>query len=241
VSSTTAGWYPDPTSRFELRYHNGAAWTADVSTDGERYVDPNGARPSATPPTAPQGRNPHATASMVLGIVAIVIGWMPFVVALGAIAAVLAVVFGTIGRTRAKRSGTGGSFAVTGLITGAVGLLVCVGGVLLTVSLVNAIDDFENPPEHSVMITSCGRDGAEVTATGELTNLSTSASEFSVRLFFVRPGTDNPRRQALVELGSVAPAERVTFEVTRAVAVDEIDCIVKAVRGPLPYGIDPGT
>ena len=25
-----SGWYPDPTGRFEYRYHNGAAWTADV-------------------------------------------------------------------------------------------------------------------------------------------------------------------------------------------------------------------
>ena len=35
-----SGWYPDPTGRFEYRYHNDRHWTADVSTNGQRYVDP---------------------------------------------------------------------------------------------------------------------------------------------------------------------------------------------------------
>jgi hypothetical protein len=33
-------WYPDPTGRFEYRYHNGQAWTGDVSADGHRFLDP---------------------------------------------------------------------------------------------------------------------------------------------------------------------------------------------------------
>jgi hypothetical protein len=34
------GWYPDPTGRFQLRYWDGTAWTAHVSTAGAASVDP---------------------------------------------------------------------------------------------------------------------------------------------------------------------------------------------------------
>lgn len=33
------GWYPDPTRRYEFRYHNGQRWTADVSVHGQRFVE----------------------------------------------------------------------------------------------------------------------------------------------------------------------------------------------------------
>jgi hypothetical protein len=244
-----AGWHPDPASRFELRYHNGRAWTADVSTDGERFVDPAGSRPAAptavpprqAAPTAAVGRNPIATASMVLGIVAIGIGWMPVIVALGIVAALLAIAFGVKGRRRAKTAGVGAGFATTGLITGSVGLLVCVGGVLFTASLLGAVDEFENPAAHDAAITTCDRSGDEVTATGTLTNTSDSTSSYTIRVFFVRPGTDNARRQANVVVDDVEPGQTETFSASRNVGDLDLDCIVGAVRGPLPYGVDPGT
>ena len=244
-----AGWHPDPASRFELRYHNGRAWTADVSTNGERFVDPAGSRPNA-PTAAPQtqtasstpvGQNPIATASMVLGIISIGIGWMPVIVALGLVAALLAIVFGITGRRRAKTAGVGAGFATTGLITGTVGLLACVGGVLFTMSLLQAVDEFENPAPHDAAITSCARSGDEVIARGTLTNTSDSTSTYTVRVFFVRPGTDNARHQANVVIDDVAPGQTKTFETTRNVGELDLECIVGAVRGPLPYGVDPGT
>ena len=252
VNVVVAGWYPDPTMRFELRYHNGNGWTADVSTNGERFVDPNGTSPSPNPSPAPHqphqqhaqpsgDRNGTAVAAMVMGIIAIVIGWMPVIVVLGLIAAILAIVLGVAGTKRAKRTGSGKGFALAGMITGAVGLLVCIGGVIFTISLFRAIDRFDSPAENVADITSCTRVGNDVTAVGHLTNLSDQNAEFSVRVYFVRPGTDNPRRQILVDLGQLAPGEQTSFEVTRSVQLDEVDCIVGAVRGPLPYGIDPGT
>ncbi|MBT7428268.1 MAG: DUF2510 domain-containing protein [Ilumatobacter sp.] len=244
-----AGWHPDPASRFELRYHNGRAWTADVSTNGERFVDPAGSRPNAptaapqtqTASSAPVGRNPIATASMVLGIISIGIGWMPVIVALGLVAALLAIVFGITGRRRAKTAGVGAGFATTGLITGTVGLLACVGGVLFTMSLLQAVDEFENPAPHDAAITSCARSGDGVIARGTLTNTSDSTSTYTVRVFFVRPGTVNARHQANVVIDDVAPGQTKTFETTRNVGELDLECIVGAVRGPLPYGVDPGT
>jgi hypothetical protein len=257
-SGPAPGWHPDPRARFELRYHNGRAWTADVSTGGERYVDPLGTRPAppqstqsnpAAPPSAPAtpgSKNSIATASMVLGIVAICIGWMPFVVILGIIAAVLAIVLGVQGRKRAAASsdageGVGAGFALAGIITGTVALFVCVGGAVFSVSLVRAVDRFESPAEHEASITSCVLDGSELTASGTVTNTSDETSTFTVRVFFVRPGTDNSQREATVPVADVGPGETGEFEVSRQIGDLDLDCIIGAVRGPLPYGVDPGT
>jgi hypothetical protein len=35
-----AGWYADPSSRFELRYWDGTQWTEHVSRSGQQYTDP---------------------------------------------------------------------------------------------------------------------------------------------------------------------------------------------------------
>jgi hypothetical protein len=40
ASSTPAGWYPDPSGRFELRYWDGTQWTEYVSRGGQQYTDP---------------------------------------------------------------------------------------------------------------------------------------------------------------------------------------------------------
>jgi uncharacterized protein YxjI len=40
-----AGWYPDPLGRYELRYWDGRAWTAHVSTRGQTGMD----EPTGTP------------------------------------------------------------------------------------------------------------------------------------------------------------------------------------------------
>lgn len=40
VNTTPAGWYPDPSGRFELRYWNGTAWTEHVARGGQQYTDP---------------------------------------------------------------------------------------------------------------------------------------------------------------------------------------------------------
>lgn len=35
-----AGWYADPSGRFELRYWDGGQWTEHVSRSGQQYTDP---------------------------------------------------------------------------------------------------------------------------------------------------------------------------------------------------------
>jgi Protein of unknown function (DUF2510) len=40
VVTTPAGWYPDPSGRFEMRYWDGTAWTEHVSRGGQQFTDP---------------------------------------------------------------------------------------------------------------------------------------------------------------------------------------------------------
>ena len=89
-----SGWYPDPAGRYELRFHNGEVWTADVSTGGQRFVD-------RLPIEAPRRQgNGVAVAAMVCGIASVVTGWVPFVVVIGLAAAIVAIVLGIVGLRR---------------------------------------------------------------------------------------------------------------------------------------------
>jgi len=44
----TAGWYADPTGRFQYRYWDGATWTDETSSHGEVTTDPLFAPPVST-------------------------------------------------------------------------------------------------------------------------------------------------------------------------------------------------
>jgi hypothetical protein len=240
------GWYPDPSGRFEFRFHNGSLWTADVSTNGQRYVDPLGAAPGVDQrigATAPSRRNGLALASMILGIVAVSTAWMPFIVVIGALCALLALLFGVISLARgrrgaAERIGSGRGFAVAGLVTGGLAALLCVVGVVFSVALVRAVDRYDNPAANEVTLSSCELDGASVRVAGALENLDDVEADFTVHIAFTRPGTNNPHRSVRAFLDDVPPGESAVFELTRQVGLDDVDCIVTDVTGPLPFGLD---
>ncbi len=40
ASAAPAGWYADPSGRYELRYWDGNQWTEHVSRAGQQYTDP---------------------------------------------------------------------------------------------------------------------------------------------------------------------------------------------------------
>jgi hypothetical protein len=50
--SDPAGWYPDPTTRHELRYWDGYAWLDNVSDTGVAAADPLGGKPMPAPSEA---------------------------------------------------------------------------------------------------------------------------------------------------------------------------------------------
>jgi hypothetical protein len=241
-----AGWYADPMGRYEHRYYNGREWTADVSGGGQRFVDPLGVVPTPIGPTGGRNdsgangaaRNGAATAAMVLGIVALSIAWIPFLFVLGVIAAVLALIFATVGWRRAGASGGSRSFAVVGFATAGSALVAAVLGGILSVVVLDVYDQYLNPQPSEVTVTSCELEGSRATMTGELTNTGDDASSYSVQVGFVRPGTDNPHRSELVAIDDVPVGATTTFEAQSQVDLDEVDCVVLEVTGPLPFGLE---
>jgi hypothetical protein len=235
-TGAAAGWYADPMRRYDHRYYNGVAWTSDVSSGGQRFVDPMGIEPTPAGPARPA--NPGvSTAAMVLGIVAISLAWVPFIVALGLVAAVVAIVLGAVGLQRARRTGANRAFAVVGIATGFGALVVAIVGVTLSVLVYDAYDAYLNPAPNEATVVTCTLEGSRATLQGELVNLDDETADFSVLVAFVRPGTDNPERRERVSVDDVAPGATAVFEAQAQVGLDEIDCLVLEVNGPLPFGI----
>lgn len=53
-----AGWYPDPTGRFELRWFDGTTWSPSVSRGGQQFLDDLNAAPSPMAPSPAPGFGP---------------------------------------------------------------------------------------------------------------------------------------------------------------------------------------
>ncbi len=242
------GWYADPLRRFELRWFNGRTWTADVVNDGDRFVDPLGLEPGtqqgsgaaagAHRSRGPTASNSAATTAMALGIVAVAISWMPFVVVLGVVAAILAIAFGWAGVRRAGAHGDGRGRAIIGIATGAGALAAAVIGVALSIIVFSAFQDYAEPAPHEAIIDDCTLAGSRASTTGTIENLGSDDADFSILIGFVRSGTDNPDGTVRISLDDVAPGERRTFDAQRQVELDGIDCIIIEVNGPLPFGVE---
>jgi len=71
-----------------------------------------------------------AVAGMVLGIIALVLSWFPF---LGWILGLLGVIFGGVGIGKANRVGRGKGAAIAGLVCGA--LAIIIGIVIFVLAL----------------------------------------------------------------------------------------------------------
>jgi hypothetical protein len=89
---------------------------------------------------ASRGNDGMALAAMIVGILSLLIAWIPFIGILGTIGGIVALVLGFVGRGRIKKSGAGGNgMAVTGIATGAVAIVL---SVLITGFFLVAGDGF---------------------------------------------------------------------------------------------------
>ena len=82
-------------------------------------------------PPPQQGGNGLAVAALVLGILSLVLFFIPF---LGILLGLLGLIFGGIGIGRANRVGKGKGMAVAGLVMGILGLLLGLTWIFLIVS-----------------------------------------------------------------------------------------------------------
>jgi hypothetical protein len=238
-----SGWYPDPTGRFEYRFHNDVHWTADVASNGQRYVDPlppPGTNtlsapppPAGAPPPSGGANNGIAIAAMVCGIVAVTTAWIPFLGIVGLIAGIVALALGIPALSRSRATGRRRGPAIAGIVTGAIGIVLGVLGIVLTVALYRAVERFDDPGPVRASLTDCREDGGDLVAEGQLENLSSTTRDYSV---LVRLG---PGARDRVEIDDVAPGATATFVARDRAEGGGPDCRIVSVDGPIPFGLDP--
>lgn len=226
-----SGWFPDPLGRYDHRWFNGTTWTSDVATDGRRFVDPLGTSPG--PHGSPPRGNRAATAALVCGLVGVATAWIPLLVVVGFVLAVLGIVFGTKGLRQSRDSGNGRGRAVTGLVTGVVAVALSVVGVLLTVDVFREVIAFVEPGPRFVDQVECTVDGREAAVTGQLTNLDDRTRDYVV---FVT--VDGRTRYA--EIDDVEAGDTIEWIVRVEGSYGAgVDCDPDVVvNGPFPWGIE---
>jgi hypothetical protein len=224
-----SGWFPDPLGRHEHRYFNGSTWTSDVADGGQRSVDPFGTTPG---PAAGAGSNSAATGAVVMGSIGLALAWIPFIVVIGFVLSVLAVIFGIRGLGRARLTGNGRGAAMAGTIMGALGIAASVVGVILSVMVWNEVIAFAEPGPVRTEITSCTVDGRRVDVEGTITNLDDERHDYTL---FVELGG----RREIVAVDDVGIDETVEWATAITARSDDVECEPDVtVQGPFPYGIE---
>jgi len=240
------GWHPDPTGRFEFRYHNGERWTADVSLHGQRYIDPAGggnapvgfaAAPGVWPAVAatdPATRKGFAISSFVVGLGALATAWIPFVFVLGALAAVAAIVFGIVALRRiAHQQGSGRGYAITGLLLAVAALGAAVVGFNLSRHLWSEITDFVDPGPNATRVIACEAGGGQVELSGEITNDDTVAHDYIVNVSYQHD--DSVIDTDSIKVNDVAAGETAPFDSFAFTRETSVTCHVDSVTGPAPF------
>ncbi|MFN8023287.1 MAG: DUF4190 domain-containing protein [Acidimicrobiales bacterium] len=255
-----SGWFPDPLGRYDHRWYNGTAWTADVSVDGQRYVDPlplSAPGPAHQQPFSRQQQPPGwqgwqpgpvspsrttAVLSMVFGILAVVTGWMPIVFVVGAAAGVAGLVLGLVARRRIREGrASGAGLATAGLVLSPIGLALCAVGVMLTGSVLREVEAYVEPGPVHTEITDCAADPPGVSVTGTIENLDDEAHDYVVVIAVTERSGDLLERRS-VEVADVAPGEVrdwTTLVLVSGAVPDTPSCELRDVTGPFPWGIDP--
>ena len=237
-------WYPDPTHRFEFRYHNGQSWTGDVAVGGRRFLDPLPSLPAGTAnaafalPHTPSSTNRKAVAAFVLAAGSLVVGWVPFIAVLAVVGAVLAFIFGISG-VRANRRNphlTGRGLGIAAVMLAPLGLAVASFGIWFTVQVVHEFDKFAYVGQYSIATTRCDVDASSVAHfDGTITNESPNAQSYHLEVEFLRSGTTNTLFIANTDVADVRPGGTARWSVQHAVDLPKLDCRISAVTGPLPF------
>lgn len=244
-----SGWFPDPHGRHEYRWFNGRDWTADVSDDGRRMVDPYGAAPLGFRPTGePGGSGPNpfgstppgngngiATAAITCGLIGLLFAWMPVFVVIGATLAVLGLIFGIRGLKRSRRTGSGRGKAITGIVSGAAGLGLSIVGIVLSVSMIREVVAFIEPGAVSSDVVACTVADGEIVVEATVTNLSERTRGYTVYAVMRWPRVGD----LVTTTDDVAPDETRPVTLERIYGGSETTCEARlVVQGPLPYGVE---
>jgi hypothetical protein len=112
-----------------------------------KSVDPEvemATEPHPPPPPQPyypaRPTNGLGVAAMVLGIVGFLILWIPFIGYIGLVCGVLALILGIVGTATARRRGAGVGMAITGIILGALTVVLAIAGLVALGEAVRQLD-----------------------------------------------------------------------------------------------------
>jgi hypothetical protein len=252
-SPASVGWFPDPLRRFDFRYFNGERWTADVSADGTRFIDPGPFTPpsSAAPRSGRDpGRHPSRTLavlSLLLGLAGVALGWAPFIFVLGGAGSIAAVVLGVVSLRRTSRlaaagahvdhAGSGQRLAIAGICLGPIGLALCVVGAILTGLAYREFTEYVDPGPHRIEEQACTSDGPRVTYAGDIVNLDSDAHDYEL-LVQILDGPDIRANERVVVKDVAAGASGTWSTTVRVGDVGALDCRVRNVTGPYPFGLE---
>ena len=180
----------------------------------------------------PTGKNGIAVAALVCGIIGVLIAWIPFIVFGGVILAILGLVFGIVGLRRSNLVGRGRGPAITGIVTGGIGIALSILGIVLTVFFWRALSDFLEPGRHDVTVAECSIASGLATASGTLTN--ESRDERSYTLFVEIDGDSS-----VVTIDDVPAGTTVDWRAGVNVGADDGPCAPDLiVNGPFPFGVE---
>lgn len=139
-------------------------------TDHDTPTTPPPQAAPAYPPPAHSESNGMGIASLVLGILSILLGWIPIIGLVSWILAPLGLIFGFIALGKTNKG-----LAIGGLITSGIGLLICIAWVTFLGAIVSQASRegaFDNIP--------AATSGADVTTNGNTTTVTTPDSTTTV-------------------------------------------------------------
>lgn len=231
--SHAPGWHPDPFGRHEFRYFDGARWTGDVASGGVRSFDPpvwttDPGRAGAAPPTS---GDRSAVVALVLGIVAVCLAWLPFLVVGGAASAVGALVAAR--RARRRAASRRAAHATAGRVLGWIALVLVVPGILLTRTALGMF----SPGPHTVEIASCTSTAGRAVLQGSITNLSDDERGYLILVRFSRDGTGSVLADKVVQVDDVVAGGSTDFVTAISTDVSSVRCSVVDVLGGLPIDV----
>lgn len=212
-------------------------WTSDVAVNGQRYIDSPiesfGPRIPAKKPS-----RAFAITSLVTGISAVALGWIPFVFVVATLAAIATIVFGFLGLNAARRNdGYGRGFAVTGLVLSPFALAVCVGGFFFTRAVVREFRDFVEPGPHELVVERpCILEGGLATLNGTIHNLDDHDHDYRITVEFTSPQGEFESTTARVS--NVGADETSSWSASAEIVADTVSCEVTDVSGPLPFNVN---
>ena len=145
ATTPSAGPAGDPQSPQEPSPSQGAGWANPAAQQpAQQHAAPQATWQAGAPSGQAPPTNGLAVAAMIIGILSLLIAWIPFVGLLGVVGGALALLLGLLGRGRAKKIANGAALAITGIVTGLLAVLVGIVSTVLPVLFFQGmIGDFE--------------------------------------------------------------------------------------------------